>query len=76
MSPTSANSWRFDICRLTHLDTLSYIMEMHGLKQTDLGEELGGQSVVSEILNGKRELNIRQIRSLSERFHVSPAVFF
>jgi HTH-type transcriptional regulator/antitoxin HigA len=31
--------------------------------------------VVSEILNGKRELNARQIRALAERFHVSPAVF-
>jgi HTH-type transcriptional regulator / antitoxin HigA len=31
--------------------------------------------VVSEILNGRREMNVRQIRQLARRFHVSPAVF-
>jgi len=31
--------------------------------------------VVSEILRGKREINVRQIRALATRFHVSPAVF-
>lgn len=55
--------------------TLSYLMEEHGLKQSDL-PELGSQGVVSELLSGKRELNIRQIRALSERFGISPAAFF
>jgi hypothetical protein len=45
-----------------------------GLQQADL-PEVGSQSVVSEILNGKRDLNVRQIRALVKRFHVSPAVF-
>jgi HTH-type transcriptional regulator / antitoxin HigA len=53
---------------------LRYLMEEHQLKQNDLSE-LGSQGVVSEILNGKRQLNIRQIRALSKRFNVSPAVF-
>jgi HTH-type transcriptional regulator/antitoxin HigA len=35
-------------------------MEQHGLKQTDL-REIGSQGVVSEILSGKRDLNVRQI---------------
>lgn len=55
---------------------LRFLMEQHGLKQADLGDVLGGQSVVSGVLSGKRELNIRQIRLLAERFNVSPAVFF
>ena len=55
-------------------EVLSYLMEEHGLRQTDL-PEVGSQGVVSEILNGKRELNVRQIRELAKRFHVSPAVF-
>ena len=55
-------------------DVLNYLMEEHGLRQTDL-PEVGSQGVVSEILNGKRELNVRQIRELAKRFHVSPAVF-
>lgn len=54
---------------------LAYLMEEHGLKQTDLAAELGGQSIVSAILNGKRELNARPAKALSKRFKVSPAVF-
>lgn len=53
---------------------LKFLMEEHGLKQRDL-KELGSQGVVSEILGGKRKLNVRQIKALSERFHCSPAVF-
>lgn len=56
-------------------DILEYLMKSHHLKQTDLSEEVGGQSVVSQILQGKRELNVRQMRALAKRFNVSPAVF-
>lgn len=56
------------------IDTLKFLMEEHNLKQNDLSE-IGSQGVVSEVLNGNRELNIRQIKALSKRFHVSPAVF-
>ena len=56
------------------IDCLKYLMEEHNIKQTDL-KELGSQGVVSEILNRKRRLNIRQIKALSQRFHVSPSVF-
>lgn len=51
-----------------------FFMEEHGLTQSDL-PEVGSQGVISEILNGKRELNVRQIRALAKRFHVSPGVF-
>ena len=54
--------------------TLKTLMVDHGLKQTDL-KEVGSQGVVSEILTGKRSLNIRQVKALSKKFHVSPAVF-
>ncbi len=53
---------------------LKYLMEEHNLKQSDL-TELGSQGVVSEILTRKRKLNLRQIKALSKRFSVSPAVF-
>jgi len=55
-------------------DALKALMEEHGLKQSDLSE-IGSQGVVSEILSGKRQLNVRQIKTLSKRFKVSPAVF-
>lgn len=53
---------------------LKSLMEEHHLKQSDL-KELGSQGVVSEILSGRRKLNIRQIKALSKRFNISPAVF-
>ncbi len=56
-------------------DVLRSLMEEHGLAQSDL-QEIGSQGVVSEILHGRRELNTRQIKALSERFGVSPAAFF
>lgn len=55
-------------------EVLSYLMEEHDLRQSDL-PEVGSQGIVSEILNGKRELNVRQIRALAARFGVSPGVF-
>jgi len=54
---------------------LRFLMEQHGLRQSDLAEIFGSQSNVSEILNGKREINARQARALGDRFGVSPAVF-
>lgn len=53
---------------------LRFLLEEHGLTQSDL-TEVGSQGVVSEILTGKRELNVRHIRALSTRFNVSPSVF-
>ena len=58
----------------TGIEALKFLMEQHGLNQGDL-EEIGSQGVVSEILTGKRELNVRQVRALSERFGVSTATF-
>lgn len=56
-------------------DVLVFLMAEHQLKQSDL-PEIGSQGVVSEVLNGKRQLNARQIQALSQRFGVSAAVFF
>ena len=60
--------------KVTGVQALKFLMKQHGLKQSDLSE-IGSQGVVSEILTGKRELNIRQVRALSERFGVSAATF-
>jgi len=56
------------------VEILKYLMREHGLKQSDL-KEVGSQGIVSEILAGKRTLNIEQIKKVSKRFHVSPLVF-
>ncbi len=55
-------------------DSLRYLMKEHNLKQSEL-PEIGSQGVVSEILKGKRTLNIRQIKKLSSKFNISPLVF-
>ncbi len=56
------------------ISILKTLMENHGLKQKDM-RDIGSQGVVSEILNGKRKLNTRQIQVLAKKFNVSPAVF-
>lgn len=56
------------------VDVLGYLMREHGLSQSEL-PGVGTQSVVSEILSGKRQLNLRQIRWLAEHFKVPVDVF-
>ncbi len=56
-------------------EIIRFLMEQNNLKQSDL-PEIGPQSIVSEILKGKRELNARQIKALSKRFSISPEAFF
>jgi HTH-type transcriptional regulator/antitoxin HigA len=55
---------------------LEFLMDQHKLSQYDLAAELGGQPVVSAILNGKRKLNRRQIERLAKRFHITPGAFY
>jgi HTH-type transcriptional regulator/antitoxin HigA len=57
------------------IDVLKFLMEQHGLGQGDLKNEIGSQGVVSEILNGKRQLNLSHIKKLALRFGVKPATF-
>jgi len=66
----------YTVPKASPADVLRFLIERHGLRQRDLGGELGGESVVSEVLSGKRKLNTSHIEQLSRRFHVSPAVFF
>jgi HTH-type transcriptional regulator/antitoxin HigA len=58
------------------IDVLRFLLDQNGLSQRDISEEVGGESTVSLILSGKRQLNRDHIARLSDRFNVSPAVFF
>ncbi|MCX7091039.1 MAG: helix-turn-helix domain-containing protein [Legionellales bacterium] len=60
--------------KISGIDALKFLMEQHNVKQTDL-REIGSQGVVSEILNGKRKLNLTQIKKLAKKFQVSPDTF-
>jgi HTH-type transcriptional regulator / antitoxin HigA len=67
---------RYKLPRANPLEVIEFLMEQHGLKQKDLAEVFGTPSIVSEVLNGKRGLNKTQIKRLSDRFSVSPELFF
>lgn len=58
----------------TPAQVLAALMAEHGLRQRDL-PEVGSQGVVSEVLAGKRPLNLRQVKALGERFTVPVSVF-
>ncbi|MFT4178329.1 MAG: hypothetical protein QM612_02535 [Thermomonas sp.] len=51
-----------------------FLMEQHNLTQSQL-PEIGNQSVVSQVLAGKRQLNVRQITQLCRRFGVGAGLF-
>ena len=53
----------------TPASVLASLMDELGLRQSDL-PEIGSQGVVSEVLAGKRQLNLRQVRALAARFSV------
>ena len=56
-------------------ELLRLLMESNNLRQVDLAEIFGGQSVVSEVLNGKREITKQQAKQLAERFKVRVDAF-
>ncbi len=58
------------------VDIVRELMEANNLRQADLLDVFGTASVVSEVLNGKRDLSKAHIQKLSSRFHVSPELFF
>lgn len=64
----------YKIPEASGVSALKYLMKEHQLNQNDM-KELGSQGVVSEIINGKRELNIRQLKALSKKFNVSIDTF-
>ena len=64
-----------DIPDASPVDVLRFLMEQHQLKQSDLIDQLGSQSVASEILRGKRKINARQAKALAQRFKVNATAF-
>jgi HTH-type transcriptional regulator/antitoxin HigA len=68
-------SKRFSIPDASPVAVLSELIEANNLRQKDLAPIFGGESAVSEVLKGKRELNKHQIEKLSRQFAISPACF-
>ena len=53
------------------IEAIKIRMEEMQLKQSDLVNEIGGKSRVSEILNRKRKLTVDMIRNLTSRLSLS-----
>jgi len=59
---------------MTATEALAFLMAQHGMRQSDL-PEIGNQAKVSEVLSGKRAINLRQALALAKRFGVGIEVF-
>lgn len=58
------------------LEVLRALMDANNLRQKDLIAVFGSESIVSEVLHKKRDLNKNHIEKLSKRFNLSPSAFF
>ena len=67
---------RHSIPDASPLEVLRALMEANGLRQKDLVPIFGSESIVSEVLHKKRDLNKTHIEKLSKRFQISPSIFF
>ncbi len=61
--------------RFTPRETLQHLVEDLGLKQVDLIDVFGSQSIVSEVLQGRRKINLTQARRLAVRFRLAVDLF-
>jgi HTH-type transcriptional regulator/antitoxin HigA len=58
------------------VELLKVLIEERDLRQKDLLPVFKTESIVSDILKGRRQLTARHIKELAEFFHISPAAFF
>lgn len=56
--------------------TLRTLMDQYQLKADDLKDVIGSKSLVSMILNGSRQLTKDHIQAISDKYNISPALFF
>lgn len=59
---------------LDPIEAIKYEMEEQGLKQKDLIQYFGSKEMVSQVLNKKRPLTLRMIKSLYQNFGISADV--
>jgi antitoxin component HigA of HigAB toxin-antitoxin module len=60
----------FPLPRTGPVEAIRFAMDRQGLGQSDLAELLGSRSRASEILNGRRDLTLPQIRLLSKAWGI------
>ena len=60
---------------VTPREALIELMAANDLKQADLVPLFGSKSIVSEVVNGKREISKAHAKALAARFHTSTDLF-
>lgn len=70
---TAYEDKHYAIPKASALEVLKFAMDSNGRTQADLGRLLGSRSRASEIMNGRRDLNLEQIRVLAREWHIPAA---
>jgi HTH-type transcriptional regulator / antitoxin HigA len=63
----------YPIPRATPVEVLKFVMETNHYSRADLVEVVGSKARASELLSGKRDINLDQIRKISRAWHIPPA---
>ncbi len=63
----------YPIPRATPVEVLKFVMETNHYSRADLIEVIGSRARVSDLLNGRRDINLDQIRRISRAWHIPPA---
>ncbi|SFB25234.1 helix-turn-helix domain-containing protein [Algoriphagus aquimarinus] len=66
--------YKVDNSTADSIEVLSYYLSENGLQQKDLVPVLGPASRVSEIMNRKRRLSLKQIKNLNQAYHIPVAL--
>lgn len=65
----------YQIEKSSQAEILAFILEINGLTQDELKEEIGAQPAVSRIVRGERKLTPKHIKNLCKRFNLSADIF-
>lgn len=60
----------YPIPRAAPVEVLKFVMEANHYSRADLIEVIGSKARVSDLLNGRREINLDQIRRISRAWHI------
>lgn len=60
----------YPIPRAAPVEVLKFVMETNHYSRADLIEVIGSKARVSDLLNGRREINLDQIRRISRAWHI------
>ena len=60
----------YPIPRAGPVEVLKFLMETNHYSRSDLIDIIGSKARVSDLLNGRREINLDQIRRISQAWHI------